>query len=133
MVVEVSDSLLGILCDADAPRRAALVSGAQAGEEGTTPGLTTATTHPERLVLEEGKAGHDADVNQAADRTKVLLKVGARGVLRDATNVEATSRHCAPGKQWSSQQGRIVCIDWTVLETHWCLVGLEREGGARLS
>lgn len=51
--------------------------------------------YAEVVVFEEGKAGHDADIDELAGAAKVVLKVGAGRLLRDAPNVQTTARHCA--------------------------------------
>lgn len=106
VVVEVADGLLGVLRamqpHAEREGRRGRASARRAGEGHSE---KTTATHPERLVLEEGKASHDADVDEAADRTKVLLEVGASGLLGDATNVEATTRHCTG----TGRQGQPLC------------------------
>jgi hypothetical protein len=50
-------------------------------------------THPEVVVLEEGKARHDTDIDELARAAKVVLKVGAGRLLRDASDVETAARH----------------------------------------
>lgn len=87
-------------CSASCTHRQATVSGGQRGRwRAPLPrGSERTATHAEVVVLEEGEPGHDADVDQAPDRPKELLKVGAGRRLRDAPNVQTTATHCARGR-----------------------------------
>lgn len=86
-------------CSASCTHGQATVSGGQRGRwRAPLPcGGERTATHAEVVVLEEGEPGHDADVDQAPDRPKELLKVGAGRRLRDAPNVQTTATHCARG------------------------------------
>lgn len=64
-------------------------------------------THPEVVVLEEGKASHDTDIDELARAAKVVLKVGAGRLLRDATDVETAARHCSAHAKPSRRAGSV--------------------------